>query len=73
MPPCDDQVHIPGQSIPKVSILVLVDAALRPGSVDVWQSWDTDVSILVLVDAALRQGRGRSFAAIQTTWFQSLF
>ena len=36
-----------------VSILVLVDAALRPGIVEI-RTWAYLVSILVLVDAALR-------------------
>ena len=55
MPPCDTALRNAEPSRDEVSILVLVDAALRHlpkpfGSVN-----HNEVSILVLVDAALRR------------------
>ena len=54
MPPCDHVLLVLPSLLCCVSILVLVDAALRPmpvrGSIS-----PLEVSILVLVDAALRR------------------
>ena len=70
MPPCDILLLMDSLSISLVSILVLVDAALRPDR-------DSDpfrnalVSILVLVDAALRHVGLK--ATVAANAFQSLF
>jgi len=54
MPPCDKHLAAEQVGLVNVSILVLVDAALRPLT-RLWQKSLYCVSILVLVDAALRQ------------------
>ena len=53
MPPCDLDLVMPYAANKNVSILVLVDAALRRADVPMIVDL-TRVSILVLVDAALR-------------------
>ena len=57
MPPCDLRRPIFGCARTDVSILVLVDAALRLDAMVNQGIIPDDVSILVLVDAALRQTR----------------
>ena len=55
MPPCDLDATLPPVPPEIVSILVLVDAALRPSSLNGLScGCSVTVSILVLVDAALR-------------------
>ena len=53
MPPCDYLAQVQEPRSKDVSILVLVDAALRQSERTV-AAGRTEVSILVLVDAALR-------------------
>ena len=72
MPPCDSNIiFYYSICINNVSILVLVDAALRRGKGCRDPVQDT-VSILVLVDAALRRHHVRP-AQCCAFWFQSLF
>jgi len=54
MPPCDLANRICPSLVIQVSILVLVDAALRPMWSGLYAYPPDGVSILVLVDAALR-------------------
>ena len=54
MPPCDDGVLHFRREYAKVSILVLMDAALRHQCIRRATISSINVSILVLVDAALR-------------------
>ena len=55
-----------------VSILVLVDAALRRSGAKFW-GVVKQVSILVLVDAALRHDQDGYGSRAIKMWFQSLF
>ena len=55
MPPCDYEANATGLASCVVSILVLVDAALRHINLHSHQPPHPEVSILVLVDAALRR------------------
>jgi len=75
MPPCDyDESGLMTWCV-VVSILVLVDAALRPVqhcSSGIESHRRPYVSILVLVDAALRQGEGNNDLVFWDK-FQSLF
>ena len=58
MPLCDDYLSPYMEVNREVSILVLVDAALRPKTPQC-ATRHVSVSILVLVDAALRRGTTR--------------
>ena len=71
MPPCDMPLYFKRVARVEVSILVLVDAALRLLHPFKFPVCASPVSILVLVDAALRQFRIAE--PPEQIGFQSLF
>ena len=73
MPPCDPPQKAEDNVSYRVSILVLVDAALRLDEFNLSLMRERIVSILVLVDAALRHRRIHIVRQIVHCGFQSLF